>query len=156
MGLELENDENVNTFELGMVEIGSEGSGFHIKNNPKDPYQRSDVIQRTGAVIITCTIIDVVHGLMSADSDYWSTLIVFKFRFDPQGKARRLTEATIELSFDVTDAQNERPEVEAISFDDNYSLLPSTQSETIVKGADGSIGGSYGANLSVGTKWEKT
>jgi hypothetical protein len=153
----LEVDEDVEVFDIGMFEAGNEGAAFHIKNNPKDPYQRREVIQRTGGgVDIRCNLIEVVHGAMSANSDYWATLIVLQFRFDPQKRARRISEATLELRFDISKADNEIPEVDAISFDGKYSFLPSKQSETIVKGADGSVGASYGADLSIGAKWEKT
>jgi hypothetical protein len=154
-GVEL--DEDVEVFDVGMFEGGSEGSAFHIKNNPKDPYQRHEVIQRTGrGVDIRCNLIEVIHGAMSANSAYWATLIVLQFRFDPQKRARRISEATIELKFDVSKADNEIPEVDAVSFDGNYSFLPSKQSESIVKGADASVGASYGADFSIGAKWEKT
>ncbi|KAH7008328.1 hypothetical protein EDB80DRAFT_434183 [Ilyonectria destructans] len=153
----LEQEQDVEVFDVGMFEGGSEGSGFHTKNNPKDPYQRSEVIQRTGhGVDIRCTLIDAVHGSMSEDSDFWATLLVLQFRFDPQKRARRVSEATIELRFDVSDTNNELPEVEAVSFDGNYSFLPSKQSETIVTGVDGGIGASYGAELNASLKWEKT
>lgn len=127
-GVEL--DEETDVFNVAMLESGSEGSGFHTKNNPKDPYQREEVVQRTGAIDIRCSVLDVVHGVMDPDSEYWATLMVLQFRFDPQKRMRRITEASLELQFDVTDPGNELPEVEAISFDGNYSLLPSQQSES--------------------------
>lgn len=136
-GLEL--DDDVDVFAVGMFESGSEGSGFHTKNNPKDPYQRRKVIQRIGAVDIRCTVVDVVHGVMGPDSDYWATIMVLQFRFDPQKRARRITEATIELIFDATHPSNEVPEVEAISFDGNYSLLPSKQSESPTVGGEANL-----------------
>ncbi|KAF4871092.1 hypothetical protein CGCSCA1_v009710 [Colletotrichum siamense] len=137
---------------------GSQGSGFHTRNNPKDPYQRKDVIQRAGAIDIRCNLIDVVHGDLSdsESSDYWASLLVLRFRFDPQKRARRITEATIQLKFSAQSPQDELPEVEAISFDGNFSILPSTQSETVVKGFEGNVGLSYGVDLSAGPKWEKT
>ncbi|KAK2055439.1 hypothetical protein LY76DRAFT_596058 [Colletotrichum caudatum] len=153
-GFEQEND--VQVFDIGMFESGSEGSGFHTKNNPKDPYQRSEVIQRTGhGVDIRCTLIDAVHGAMSAGSDFWATLLVFQFRFDPQKRARRVSGATVELRFDVSDANHDLPEVEAVSFDGNYSFLPTKQSETMTKGAEGGIGASFGAEVNASAKWEK-
>ncbi|KAI1498317.1 hypothetical protein F5X99DRAFT_393976 [Biscogniauxia marginata] len=153
-GVEL--DDDVDVFDVGMFEGGAEGSGFHTKNNPKDPYQRSEVIQRTGAVDIRCSVVDIVHGSMSADSDYWATLMVLQFRFDPQKKSRRVAEATIELRFDALGGGDDVPEVESISFDGNFSFVPTTQSETITHGVDGNVGASYGAELSAGVKWEKT
>ncbi|KAJ0124241.1 hypothetical protein J7T55_005579 [Diaporthe amygdali] len=153
-GFEL--DEEVDVFDVRMFGSGSQGSGFHTKNNPKDPYQRHEVIQRTGSVDIRCSVVDIVHGVMSPESDYWATLMVLQFRFDPQKRARRITEASIELLFDTTDPANEIPEVEAISFDGNYSLLPSKQSESTTIGGQGTIGATQIVTASGTAKWEKT
>ncbi|KAM0212655.1 hypothetical protein ACHAQI_004611 [Fusarium lateritium] len=151
----LERQDDVDVFDVGMFEEG--GGGLHTKNNPKAPYQRSEVIQRTGhGVDIRCTLVDAVHGAMSADSDYWATLLVLQFRFDPQGKARRITKATIELSFDTTDTNNEVPEVEAVSFDGHYSFLPTKQSESVTTGAEGGISASFGAQANTSLKYERT
>ncbi|UPL01636.1 hypothetical protein LCI18_012570 [Fusarium solani-melongenae] len=92
---------------------------------------------------------------MSKDSDYWATLLVLQFRFDPQKRARRISEATIELTFDVSGPDGIPPEVEAVSFDGHYSFLPSKQSETITRGGEGTVGVSYGAELGASAKWEK-
>lgn len=126
----VERDETVDVFNIAMFESGSEGSGFHTKNNPKDPYQRQEVLQRTGAIDIRCSILDVVHGVMDPDSEFWATVMVLQFRFDPQKRMRRITEASLELLFGVTDPTNELPEVEAMSFDGSYSLLLSKQGES--------------------------
>ncbi|KAF4886629.1 hypothetical protein CGCF415_v010415 [Colletotrichum fructicola] len=152
-GLAFEDD--VEVFDISMFEDGSEGSGFHIRNNPRDPFQRSQVLQRTGRGIdIRCTLIDVVHGTMSSDGD-WATVLVFDFRFDPQKRSRRIARAAIELRFDVSDTNNCVPEVEAVSFDGRYSFLPSTQSETITQSGEGGLGASYGIESKVTAKWEK-
>lgn len=143
-------------FNIPLFEAGAPDSGFHITNNPAQPYQRSEVIQRDGAVDVSCELVDVVHGAMAADSDYWATLIVLLFRFDPQHKSRRILRATIELDFGTNDPHGEPPVVDAISFDGNFSLNPSSQQESTTVGLEGSVGISYGANLSVGPKWEKT
>lgn len=153
-GLDLDND--IDVFDIGMFEAGSKGSGFHTKNDPRDPYQRREVIQRTGAVDIRCTVVDIVHGIMGPDSDYWATILVLQFRFDPQKRARRIAEATIELLFDATDASNEIPEVEAISFDGNYSLLPSKQSESTTVGGEANLGVDQILTASGKAKWERT
>lgn len=153
-GVEL--DEDIDVFDVGMFESGSEGSGFHTKNNPKDPYQRQEVVQRTGSIDIRCSVLDVVHGVMDPDGDYWATLMVLQFRFDPQKRMRRITEASLELLFGVTDPANELPEVEAISFDGSYSLLPSKQSESTTVGGQGTIGATQIVTASGTAKWEKT
>lgn len=149
-------DEELDVFDVTMFESGSEGSGFHTKNNPNDPYQREEVVQRTGSIDIRCSILDVIHGVMDPESDYWATLIVLQFRFDPQKRMRRISEATLELLFDVTDPANELPEVEAISFDDHFSLLPSKQSESTTVGGQGTLGATQIVTASGTAKWEKT
>lgn len=149
-------DGEPDAFDIAMFESGSEGSGFHTKNNPKNPYQRQEVIQRTGAIDIRCSVIDVAHGVMDPDSEYWATLMVLQFRFDPQKRMRRITEASLELSFDVTDPANEIPEVEAISFDGNYSLLPSKQNESTTVGGEGTLGATQIVTASGTAKWERT
>lgn len=149
-------DEEFDVFDIAMFESGSKGSGFHTKNNPKDPYQRKEVVQRTGSIDIRCTILDVIHGVMDPESDYWATLMVLQFRFDPQKRMRRITEASLELLFDVTDPANELPEVEAISFDGNYSLLPSTQTEATTVGGQGTLGATQVVTASGTAKWERT
>jgi hypothetical protein len=151
----LEKEDDVNVFDVGMFEEG--GGLLHTKNNPKAPYQRSEVIQRTGhGVDIRCNLVGVIHGAMSADSDYWATILVLQFRFDPQAKARRISKATIELKFDVIDINNHVPEVEAVSFDGHYSFLPSKQSESMTTGTEGGIGASFGAQANTSVKYEKT
>ncbi|KAF5560551.1 intracellular serine protease [Fusarium napiforme] len=150
-----EHIQAMKVFDIEMSESGS--GGFHIKNNPQHPYQRSQVIQRTGSgVDIRCTLVDVTHGAMSRESDFWASILVFQFRFDPQKQTRRICEASIELTFDVVDLENELPEVDAISFDGNYSFLPSTRSETLVTGAGVGAGASFGAELNASLNWEKT
>ncbi|KAF4994267.1 hypothetical protein FGRMN_5905 [Fusarium graminum] len=150
-----EQQEDAELFDIGMFEEGH--GGFRIKNNPRDPYQRPEVVQRTGhGVDIRCTMVDAIHGAMSTDSDYWATLLVFKFRFDPQKRARRISRATIELTFGATALENEIPEVEAVSFNGHYSFLPSKQSETFTTGAEGGISASFGAQANTSLKYEKT
>ncbi|RGP73712.1 intracellular serine protease [Fusarium longipes] len=158
--IEDESLDDVNGIEgliFPMIETGSEASKFRIRNNPIDPFHRAQVIQRTGhGVQITCNLIDVVHGAISADSNYWATILVFQFRFDPEKKTRRISEATIELVFDTMEAKGSIPEVDSLSFNGHHSYSPSMQSVTHVKGGEGSIGASFAATASASYKWEKS
>ncbi|ROW11810.1 hypothetical protein VPNG_04990 [Cytospora leucostoma] len=149
-------DVSNDVLNITLLQDDSEGGRFHIKNNAQYPYQRQEVIQRTGSVDIRCTVVDIVHGVMAPDSDYWATLLVLRFRFDPQKRSRRIAEATLKLEFGVTNPNNEMPEVEAISFDGNYSLLPSTRSESFTSGIEGTLGVSQIVNASTTAKWERT
>lgn len=130
---------------------GEEGSGFHVFNSAVDQYHRAEVLQRTGAIDITCSLEKVVHGAMSADSDRYASLIIMQWFFQPKGSSR-ISEATIELLFE----SNDDIEVEKISFLGTYDLMPTKQDESVTKGVDATIGIQQFANLNLGGKWEKT
>ncbi|OTA94922.1 hypothetical protein M434DRAFT_70398 [Hypoxylon sp. CO27-5] len=147
---------DIETVNLDMFEVGGEeGSDFHVFNIASDHYHRTEVLQRTGAIDISCNLEKVIHGAMADDSDRYATLIIMEWCFKPQRHTRRISEATIELVF-APDKHGGDIEVERISFDGSYSLLQTTQDETVTKGADVSLGISYAANLDLGGKWEKT
>lgn len=145
-------DEDDGKIQVEMHETGGEeGSGFHVFNVAVDQYHRAEVLQRTGAIDITCSLEKVVHGAISADSDRYASLIVMQWFFQPKG-SRRISEATIELLFE----SNDDIEVEKISFLGTYDLMPTKQDESVTKGVDASIGIQQFANLSLAGKWEKT
>ncbi|KAI1416700.1 hypothetical protein F5Y13DRAFT_154505 [Hypoxylon sp. FL1857] len=155
-GLRQEPVAGIETVSLDMFEAGGEeGSDFHVFNIASDHYHRTEALQRTGAIDISCNLKKVIHGAMSPDSDSYATLIVMQWCFKPQRHARRISEATIELVF-AADKTDGDVEVECISFDGSYSLMQTTQEETITKGTDVRLGLSYVANLDIGGKWEKT
>ncbi len=146
------------SFELGLFEEGDKESGFHTKNDPDAPFQRSNVTQRKGAVDVKCSVIDIVHGQWGADeADARASLIVLLFRFDSRKKARRIAEANIEFKFfDNEGRHRKNPEVYEISLNDSFSLVPTKRSESITRGAEGTAGGGIlGAELSGTLKWEK-
>ncbi|RYP16722.1 hypothetical protein DL765_004958 [Monosporascus sp. GIB2] len=145
----------IETVNLGMYEAGGEeGSGFHVFNLAADHYHRAEVLQRTGAIDVTCNLEKVVHGAMSADSDRYATLIVMQWFFQPKG-SRRISEATIELLFGAGSSDGDI-EVEKIAFLDTYSLMPTMQEETVTRGGDTTFGVGQLANFNLTGKWEKT
>ncbi|XDG08411.1 hypothetical protein ABKA04_008026 [Annulohypoxylon sp. FPYF3050] len=147
-------DHDIGTVSLEMYETGGEeGSGFHVFNVAADQYHRAEVLQRTGAIDITCDLEKVAHGAMSADSDRYASLIVMQWHFQPKG-SRRISEATIELLFDTSGGGD--IEVEKISFPGTYSLMPTTQESTVTKGGEAALGISQFADTSLTGKWEKT
>ncbi|TDZ23434.1 hypothetical protein Cob_v003707 [Colletotrichum orbiculare MAFF 240422] len=134
-------------------------SGFHTKNDPDSPYQRSNVVQRKGAVDIKCTCVDIVHGRWGPEDaeDAQATLLVLLFRFDSRRKARRVAQAHMEFAFfDAENGDRSNPEVAAISFDNSYSLAPTKRTESKTKGAEGTVGSNFGAEVSGTIKWEVT
>ncbi|RSL91393.1 hypothetical protein CEP51_000308 [Fusarium floridanum] len=125
---DVEEEDGVKLFYIAMFECDIQG-----RKQPRDP---------------PCALIDVIHGAMSKDSDYWATILVLQFHFDPQKRARRISEATIELIFDVSDPDGILPEVETVSFDGKYSFIPSKRPETITSGGKGT-------QLGASEKWER-
>ncbi|KAI1654118.1 hypothetical protein F4813DRAFT_372416 [Daldinia decipiens] len=146
---------DVEKVDVGMYEAGDEDrSGFHVFNIARDQYHRAEVLQRTGAIDITCNLKEVIHGAMSANSDRYATLIVMEWGFQPRG-SRRISEASIELLFE-TALPDSDIEVEKVSFEDTYSLMPTIQQETITMGGEATIGVEQFASLGLTGKWEKT
>ncbi|KAG5810477.1 hypothetical protein H9Q74_005454 [Fusarium xylarioides] len=153
----INNVEVTRNFSIEMLKVGDERSGFRIKNAPNDRGPRREVIQRTGhGVAMRCDLLGVAHGEMSVDSEFWASLLVFEFRFDPEHQARRLSEVTLQLLFETDHEKGLQPEVEAVSFDGKYSFLPSRQAESSTTGTEGGLAAGFGVDLSVGQKWEKT
>ncbi|KAL6793068.1 hypothetical protein J3E68DRAFT_408043 [Trichoderma sp. SZMC 28012] len=150
-----DNEDAIETMKLGMYEAGGEeGSGFHIFNVAPNQYHRAEVLQRTGAIDITCRLEKVIHGAMSADSERYATLVVLQWFFQSSNK-RRISEASIELLFEADSGDDNDVEVERISFDGTYSLMPTTQQESLTIGGDASVGISQLASVSLSGKWEK-
>ena len=138
---------------ISMYETGAGEGRFSIFNAASDQYHRAEVLQRTGAVDITCSLEKVVHGAMSADSDYYATLIVMQWHFQPKA-SRRISEATIELLFETS--SDGELEVERVSFPGTYSLMPTTQEESVTRGAEGTLGIEKIGSLNFTGKLEKT
>ncbi|KAK8054801.1 hypothetical protein PG993_000028 [Apiospora rasikravindrae] len=149
------------SFELSLQPLGDLGSGYHTKNDPRPghQYHRYDVTQqRKGPISVRCNMTDVIHGQMGGGSDEQATLIALLFRFDVLENARRISRAEITVDFfgeDPTDRFS-RPGVSAISFNNEFSLVEETETKSITRGAEMSIGMSQFAELSGSLKWEET
>jgi hypothetical protein len=141
---------NIEMYETG----GEEGSGFHVFNVAQDQYHRAEGLQRTGAIDISCTLEEVIHGIMDTESDRYASLIIMQWLFQPKG-SRRISEATIELQFDASSGSGDI-EVEKVSFLDTYSLLPTTQEDALTLGGETTAGVDQLVSVSATGKWEKT
>jgi hypothetical protein len=118
------------SWTIGLAPTGDKGSAFHTKNDPSKPLQRTNYVERPGAVEVRCSCIDVIHGLIAADSDVFATLMVLEFRFDSRRRARRISSVDIEFRFSGLGASAEQPEVGAISPCGHFDIAPTTQSES--------------------------
>ncbi|KAJ2990252.1 hypothetical protein NUW58_g3044 [Xylaria curta] len=140
-------------FEIGLSEAGDEGSDFRTQNDPSDPLQRRNIVERRGAVDIRCNSIDVIHGYLK-DDEGPATLLVYEFQFDPRKKATRISTVDIEFSFSSDSGKD--PEVLKISNKGRMVLERTSQTETITKGGETTAGGNAsGVDLGGSWKWEK-
>jgi hypothetical protein len=147
------------SFDIGLSPTGDAGSSFRTQNDPSAPLQRSNYIERKGSVDIRCSCLDVIHGLFSASSDPFATLIVLQFRFDARKQARRFESVDISLEFKGMKPGESGPEVFAIAPDGRMSLVPTTQHEDVKRNVSLQLGGAapVGGVSATGTVvWEKT
>ena len=147
------------TFDITLSPAGDAGSSFRTQNDPSAPFQRSNYIERHGAVDVRCTCLDVVHGSFSATSEYAATLLVLLFRFDPRKRARRCLAADITLEFAGLKAGEAGPEVFAISPSGSLTLVPTRQRNETKRSVSFEAGASapvVGPVASATMEWERS
>jgi hypothetical protein len=152
-----EGGKELPSFDVDLFDAMNPDEDFRTQNNPHDPYQRTDVVQRRGAVFIKCKCVDVIHGTWEAGSSQKASLVVLSFRFYPRKPGRRIKHAEMEFRFTSMDPSARRqPEVAEMSLDGHYSLVPTTRSEEHTTGVEGTAGGgALGLELSSTLKWEQ-
>lgn len=148
-GDEIEVDDGFPAFDIQLGPTGDTGSGFHTQKDPRNLYQRDSIINREGAINIQGSCVDIIHGIFAQGSEYFCTLLVLQFRFDPRKRARRIAQVDIELRFAGKDASTADPDVYAIAPDGRFSFAQTSQSETRTLESDVHIGGG-GAGVDAG------
>lgn len=144
---------------VGMVPIAAddEDNGFHVQNTSLSDWQRDAVIERKGAMDIRCDLVGVLHGWYGkkSDSGPFATVMVFKFKFDPQKHSRRIIRCKTSVEFWSTGA---RPEVTTISPYDKFDLLPTEDEEDIKEALKMKLGlsGVPHLNASISGKFERS
>jgi hypothetical protein len=142
---------------LAPISPDNEDNGFHVTNTSLTDWQRESVIQRDGAVDVRCDLVGVLHGWYGAKNDNgpFATLVVFRFRFDPQNHSRRVIRCKATIETMAWDANSTRPEVKSIAPGTKYELEPTVDPEDVEKGfsakleatglpiVGGSIGGDF-------------
>ncbi|KAH8820738.1 hypothetical protein F5884DRAFT_658244 [Xylogone sp. PMI_703] len=145
------------SFSIDLGPSGDAESAFRIANDPSDPYQRGQYVERKGPIDIRCSSVDVIHGLFASDSDVFSSLLVLQFRFDSRKRARRIAQVNIELRFSGTAADTADPEVYAIAPDGRFSFAHTTQTEEVNVETQAHLGGGgAGVDAGVDAKYGKT
>lgn len=132
-----EADEPLSSFGLSLSpgEIDSE---FRTQNASPEDFERRNVIERTQTAIdIRCDLMEVSHGwLQESRDDEYATLMVLRFRFDPQKTSRRLRRVRINIEFLSSSADRDAPQVFAIAPEERWSVAPTVDQEEVVRGAE--------------------
>ena len=147
------------SFDIPLYRTGDEGSHFRTQNDPSNPWQRANWIERKSAADIRCSCLDIVHGNFSPSSDHFATLLVLQFRFDARKRARRFQSVNIELEFKRMRLGETGPEVFATWPNGRMSLMPTTQHEDKTKNLNLQLGGAapVGGLTATGTVgWERS
>ncbi|KAF4961921.1 hypothetical protein FSARC_9962 [Fusarium sarcochroum] len=142
---------------LGNRLVGNEDSTYRTENASFSDWERHNVIERTrGQIHTRVELLEVTHGTFDEDGDE-ATLMVFRFRFDPQKNSRRVIRARVDVIFRGEDGNSE-PIVEAIAPEQRWSVVPTTDLESITKGGELNLGASGVPFLQAGgsAKFEKT
>lgn len=149
-------NEQVEDFEISLVPDDGQG-GFHTKNNPSQPFQRSTIHQDRRSISIKCSLIDTIHGLWSPEGEHYATLLVLGFRFDTSKHNQRITSTRITVKFFGESDDDDHPGVADISLNGSYSLMQTAQTETITTGLEGAIGANVltAGQVSLTRKYEK-
>jgi hypothetical protein len=134
-------EESLLSFAVPLVPVApdEEENGFRVQNTSLTDWQREAVIERKGAIDIGCDLVGVLHGWYEEKSEDgpFATLLVFRFRFDPQKHARRIIrcKATVEiLPMDddtATMTAANKPTVVAIAPNNRLLMVPTTDPEEI-------------------------
>jgi hypothetical protein len=144
------------SFDIFLDLAGDEGAQFRHQNDG-DEIERTIVIDRGEALVVTCELLPAIHGQYTPDSYSPASLVIFDFSFLPTKHARRFLEAEISVIF----ADEERggqlydPEVKEISFSPSgqasyLSMFPTTRRQEVARGVQVlGGGGAFGASLRV-------
>lgn len=156
---EEESNSNVISFDIGLFR-GGDPSSYRTQNDPLEPLQRSNVIERRSAAIdIRCSCVDVIHGLISSGSEEFATLILLEFGFDTRKRARRIQSVDVKLEFKGMKPGDRGPEVYKIAPLKTIKLVPTVHHKDIKQNASIQLGGAapVGGVTATGTLgWEKT
>ncbi|TLS24928.1 hypothetical protein PpBr36_08863, partial [Pyricularia pennisetigena] len=143
-----DSEEALSVFQVPLAPTGR-GNEFRTQNISPEDWERRNVVERTqDAFHVYCDLMDVKHGTFGAAADMeFATLLVFRFRFDPQKKSRRIREATVKIEFVPCAVGQDPPEVISIAPDERWSLVTTMDHEEIVKGGKLGLDGSAASVL---------
>ncbi|KAK4076778.1 uncharacterized protein Triagg1_4381 [Trichoderma aggressivum f. europaeum] len=154
-----DDDEPLLALETPLHDIVTgEDDTFRTENASVNDWERRNVIERTrGNIHVRVDLMEVIHGTYENDADE-ATLMVFRFRFDPQKHSRRIIRARINVEFFANNKNDTGPTVDAIAPEERWSVVPTVDSESITRGGELNLGASGVPFLEAGgaLKFEKT
>lgn len=157
---EVSDEKPLRSLQVPLFLEGNEEDGFlRTQNASTIDYERRNVIERTrGAVHIRCDLIDVIHGSLDEHGGSNATLVILKFRFNPQKESRRVVRARLNIEFLPAMKGGAIPEVYAIAPEDRWTVVPTTDHEETVKSGGLNLGaaGIPFVDASVHTTIERT
>lgn len=139
--------------------ISGEESTFRTQNSSLADLERHNIIERTeGNIHTRVELIDVMHGTYDDDEIEEATLLVFCFRFDPQRNSNRVKHARVHIEFFAAKKDSIGPVVDAIAPEKRWTIMPTTDHETITRGGEMNASASGVPFLDIGTaaKFERT
>ncbi|OAP61843.1 hypothetical protein AYL99_04046 [Fonsecaea erecta] len=133
------------SFSIRLSQSGDSEANFRTEDDPEDPDQRPNVIQRRGIFYVDCFCMDIVHGYYSADpdSEILASVIVLKFRFEPLEQGHRIKKVDIKVTFTPKNGEDPKPWIDRMHPVGFFSVQPTTQHETV----NTSVGSKVGANV---------
>jgi hypothetical protein len=138
-------EEPLRYLDIPLFVEGDEENAFHTQNSSMSDYERHNVIERTqGAIHTRCELIDVIHGSLNEPEGRNSpaSLLVFKFRFDPQKQSRRVKRVRIGMEFYSATSPSARatPVVYAIAPEERWTIVPTTDHKETERNGELKIG----------------
>lgn len=118
--------------------ISGEDSTFRTENASISDLERVSVVERTGGNIhIQLQLLDVRHGKYEEDhTSGEATLMVFRFRFDPQKSSSRVIRATVTFEFFPSRTNGQSPVIDAIAPEGRFTVAPTKDQESTTKGTE--------------------
>ncbi|KAF5700246.1 ankyrin protein 1 [Fusarium globosum] len=121
-------------------QVIGEDDTVRTENASMSDWERRNIIERTsGSIHTRVELLSVIHGSYSEGGDK-ATLMVFRFRFDPQKSSRRVIRARVEIEFFATD--DSYLEVDAIAPEERWTVIPTTDTETTTRSGQLNLGAS--------------
>lgn len=143
------------------IELQPKGSGneFRTQGLPGEVARR-DVISRTGGPFgVFCDLLEVSHGTLGTTAEgELATLMVFRFRFIPKDKGRRIRKAEVQIELFPPGRADSNFKLHGIAPEELRSLNPTVDHEEILTGGNMSLGasGAHGIEAGGEIKREKT